>query len=95
MKQTSGDTTQHGQHLPSTLRVVDVRILAARHGEVGVFAHRRSDVGMKVQQHTERDIRSDDLARSRDEFALAVVDSVGHLCAVQTEHHHVDGQSRA
>ena len=49
---------------------------------------------MEIEEHTNRNVRSDDLAGSGKQRALAVIDTIGHLRAVQAEQHDVDRASR-
>ncbi len=69
---------------------IDVRIGAIGDQRVGMLDHFRCHIGMQVEADHERQVVADHLADTRDNFAFAVVEMLGHHRPVQIEINAID-----
>ena len=67
-----------------------MRIRAVRDQAIRSLHHRPSDVGVQVQARDNRHARTDCTAHASEQLAFAVVQVLGHHCAVQIEVNTVD-----
>ncbi len=70
---------------PAGIRHVDMRIGAIGDQRVRMFHHSRRDIRVQVETDHQRQVRSDQLAHAREQFALPVVKVFGHHGAMKIE----------